>query len=217
MRAGIRWLILRTGVGVILLIDDGSKDDTFRIAQEISRDNPSIIPITKPNGGHGSALLYGYKYALEHGADYVFQTDSDGQTLPEEFPAFWDMRHDYDAILGMRPNRKDGASRKFVEGVLCMILRVIFGVRVPDANCPFRLMKASLLAKYLPRIPENYNIPNVILTAYFARFHERITFREITFRPRQAGTNSINLRKICRIGIQAVRDFLRFKRDMKNA
>ena len=212
-----KYLILLTGGGGVLAVDDGSKDDTFRIIQDCAKNNPSIIPLTKKNGGHGSAVLFGYNYAISHGADYVFQTDSDGQTLPEEFPAFWELRREYDAVLGCRPDRKDGLSRKFVEKVLCVILRIIFGVRVPDANCPFRLMKAEILRKYLPRIPENFNIPNVILTAYFAYFKERITFREITFRPRQGGKNSINIMKITAIGLRAVKDFLRFRRDMKNA
>lgn len=218
LAVGKKYLILRTrGGGGIVVIDDGSKDDTYRIIQDFAKDNLSIIPITKPNGGHGSAVLYGYNYAIEHGADYVFQTDSDGQTLPEEFPAFWELRHEYDAIFGCRPNREDGKSRKFIEFVLTTILHVIFGVKVPDANCPFRLMKAEILRKYLPRIPENFNIPNVILTTYFVYFHEKITFREITFRPRQGGVNSINMRKIFKIGIQAVKDFMRFRREIKNA
>ncbi|MBQ7221351.1 MAG: glycosyltransferase family 2 protein [Synergistaceae bacterium] len=199
------------------MIDDGSTDNTFAIMKSCAQGHPEIIPLTKTNSGHGATLLFGYKYALEHGADYVFQTDSDGQTLPSEFPAFWALRHEYDAVLGSRPNREDGASRKFIELVLRMILRVIFGVSVPDANAPFRLMKASLLRKYLSRIPEDYNIPNVMLTTYFAYFHENIAFRKITFRPRQGGKNSINLRKIFKIGVKAVKDFANFRRDMKNA
>ena len=146
----------------------------------------------------------------------MFQTDSDGQTLPEEFPAFWELRHEYDAVLGMRPDRQDGASRKFVENVLRMMLRGIFGGKVPDANAPFRLMKASLLRKYIDRIPEDFNLPNVMLTTYFAYFRENVAFRRITFRPRQGGTNSINIRKIMRIGIKAAGDFIRLRRGLRN-
>ena len=212
-------VVLRKGVGAykLLAIDDGSTDNTFSIMQACAEERSDIIPLTKPNGGHGSTLLFGYKYALEHGADYVFQTDSDGQTSPEEFAAFWELRKDYDAVLGKRPNRMDGTARKLVEYVLCMILRVIFGVNVPDANAPFRLMKAELLRKYIAKLPEDYNIPNVMLTTYFAYFHENITFRDITFRPRQGGKNSINIRKIFRIGLRALKDFAKFRRDMNNA
>lgn len=184
--------------------------------QNCQEDKPNLIPITKPNGGHGTALLFGYKYAIEHGAEYIFQTDSDGQTLPEEFESFWRLRNEYDAVLGSRPNRKDGASRKFIELVLRCILRVIFGVNVPDANAPFRLMKAELLKKYLPMMPENFNLPNVMLTTFFAYYHENIIFQDITFRPRQGGHNSINLRKIFMIGLRAVKDFVCIRRTMKH-
>ena len=146
----------------------------------------------------------------------MFQTDSDGQTLPEEFPAFWDLRHEYDAVLGMRPDRQDGEARKFVENVLRGMLRVIFGVKVPDANAPFRLMKASLLRKYIDRMPEDFNLPNVMLTTYFAYFREKIAFRKITFRPRQGGTNSINIRRIIRIGIKAAADFFMLRRGLRD-
>ena len=174
-----------------------------------------IQPLTKPNSGHGATCIYGYKYALEHGAEYIFQTDSDGQTSPSEFEAFWELRNEYDAVLGKRPNREDGASRKFVENVLRLILRLIFGVSVPDANAPFRLMKADLLRKYLTKMPEDFNLPNVMLTTYFAYFHENIAFRDITFKPRRAGRNSINIRKITAIGLKAVRDFIELKKEVR--
>ena len=199
------------------MIDDGSKDNTYAILQDLAKTRPLLQPLTKPNGGHGQTLITGYRYAIEHGADYVFQTDSDGQTLPQEFEAFWELRNEYDAVLGNRPNREDGASRKFVENVLRMVVRTIFGVSVPDANAPFRLMRAELVKKYLPKMPEDFNLPNVMLTTYFAYFHENITFREITFRPRQAGKNSINLRRIFKIGMKAVKDFMRLRKEINHA
>ena len=65
--------------------------------------------------GHGPTLLCGYRYAIKNKADYIFQTDSDGQTLPEEFEDFWIKRKRYDAVLGDRRDRQDGMSRVFVE------------------------------------------------------------------------------------------------------
>lgn len=148
-----------------------------------------MLPITKKNGGHGSALIFGYKYAIQNGADYIFQTDSDGQTLASEFESFWAEHEKYNAILGARPNRQDGAIRKFVEKVLCVILRIIFGVKIPDSNAPFRLMKTELVKKYISMMPEDFNLPNVMLAVYFAYFRENIKFIDITFRPRQGGKN----------------------------
>ena len=73
----------------LVVIDDGSKDETFSILSAFAKDRPLLLPLTKENGGHGSAVLYGYRYAIENGADFIFQTDADGQTDPNEFEAFW--------------------------------------------------------------------------------------------------------------------------------
>ncbi|MBR6851996.1 MAG: glycosyltransferase family 2 protein, partial [Lachnospiraceae bacterium] len=152
--------------------------------------------------------------AIGQGADYVFQTDSDGQTLPQEFPQFWDKREKYDVVLANRPVRGDGNARAIVEKVVCMLLKIYFGVKVQDANAPFRLMKAEVLEKYLDRLPEDYNIPNIMFTTYFAYYKNKMKFIDITFRPRKAGKNSINLGKIFVIGWKALGDFRRFKKAM---
>ena len=94
------------------------------------------------------------------------------------------------------------------------MLRIYFGVKVPDANAPFRLMKAEMLEKYIDRIPMDYNIPNIVLTSYFCKFNEKVSFRKISFKPRLAGKNSINMLKITRIGLGALKDFRGFKKDM---
>lgn len=125
----------------LVIIDDGSKDHTYDILLKVQEQHPLLQPLTKQNGGHGSTVLFGYRYAIEHRANWIFQTDSDGQTDPAEFAKFWNDRKLYDAIIGARPNREDGVNRKFVEKVLLLILRLIFGVNLPDSNAPFRLMR----------------------------------------------------------------------------
>ena len=88
-----------------------------------------------------------------------------------------------------------------------MILRITFGVDIPDSNAPFRLMKTGTVEKYIKKMPEDYNLPNVMLTTYFSYFHEKIKFVDISFKPRQGGKNSINIKRIARIGWQALGDF----------
>ena len=127
------------GESRLVIIDDGSKDNTYEILKTCAEERPLMLPLTKPNGGHGATVLYGYHYALEHGADYIFQTDSDGQTLPEEFPPFWEERENYDMVIGWRRGRQDGGSRVFVTKTLKAVIKVCFGVTVTDANTPYRL------------------------------------------------------------------------------
>lgn len=191
----------------LVIINDGSKDDTYEILQELAKTRPLLKPLTKPNGGHGSTVLYGYRYAIENKADYIFQTDSDGQTDPKEFEKFWDLRNQYDAIVGNRTDRQDGFLRKFVSSTLLFILRCTFGVKIPDSNTPFRLMSRGIVEKYIKKMPEDFNLPNVMLTTYFGYFHEKLQFLPITFKPRQGGTNSINIREIIKIGWKSLKDF----------
>ena len=197
----------KEGQSRLVIINDGSKDNTYELICKLAQARPLLIPLTKPNGGHGSTVLYGYRYAIEHRADYMYQTDSDGQTDPAEFEKFWQIREGYDAIFGNRTSRGDGFSRAVVEKVLCAVLWTYFHVSVPDANAPFRLMKTDYVAEYLPLMPENYNLPNALMTAFGAYFHRKIRFIPISFKPRQGGTNSINIRKIVKIGRQALHDF----------
>ena len=199
----------------LVVADSGSVDQTHAILQQLQKELPQLEILPDTEKQHGPKVMALYRLAIGRGADFVFQTDSDGQTDPAEFGAFWELREKYDGIFGMRTRRGDGKSRAMVEKVVCLLLRLYFGVRVPDANAPFRLMRTETVARYIGRMPENYALPNIMLTAWFAHGKERILFREITFRPRQGGKNSINIRRIIGIGRQAMRDFRAFRKDMR--
>ena len=191
----------------LVIIDDGSKDSTYQIMKSLSDQYPCLCPLTKPNGGHGATVLYGYHYALKASADYVFQTDSDGQTVPEEFWEFWKNRKKYAMVIGHRKGRQDGFSRVLVTKTLKLVCRICFHVKVTDANTPFRLMQAKTLEENLKLVPENFNLSNVILSVIYAKKQQPVKYMQITFKPRQGGVNSINLKKIFKIGKQAIKDF----------
>lgn len=195
------------GLSRLVIIDDGSKDGTYACLQRKAEKRPLLVPITKPNEGHGATVLYGYRYALEQGTDFIFQTDSDGQTMPDEFEPFWQERDSYDMVIGWRKGRQDGASRVFVTKTLKAVIKVCFDVSVTDANTPYRLMKAETMRNYLDLIPESFNLSNVLLTVIYHKKGCRVKYIPITFRPRQGGVNSINMKKIFRIGKKALNDF----------
>ena len=198
----------------LVIINDGSKDSTKDKLEELAKAKEQLVPITKENGGHGAAIMYGYNYALKEGADYVFQTDSDGQTLPSEFDEFWNQRNDFDVIIGYRNKREDGFSRKVVTKVLKLVIKVCFHTTVTDANTPFRLMKAEALNDEIKFVPEGFFLSNVLLTVLFTKHGKKMKFIPITFRPRQGGVNSINIKRIIKIGKQAVGDFRRLNKQI---
>lgn len=200
----------------MIVVDDGSKDGTYNVLCLLKKKYEKLLPLTRSNGGHGAAILYGYRYAIENGADWIFQTDSDGQTNPDEFGRFWRKRSEYAAIIGNRKIRGDGRERKFVEDIVCFLLRLIFGVSIEDANAPFRLMKAGLVNKYIHKLPEDFNIPNIMLTTYFVYFKEKVLFLPISFKAREKGTNSINPKKIIKIGWKAIGDFRKLRKNINN-
>jgi dolichol-phosphate mannosyltransferase len=199
----------------LVIFDDGSRDRTFQTMKKMKMNYKNFYPVTKKNSGHGATCLYAYNYAIQNGADYVFQTDSDGQTNPEEFWKFWELRRDYDFIIGARENRMDGISRIIVTTVLKLTLLFIFRLNIKDANTPFRLMRMIKLKPYLNLIPPDFFLSNVMISTLIVKNSERYKWIPISFKPRQGGVNSINLRKIFRIGIKAIRDFRRIKKSIK--
>ena len=114
--------------------------------------------------------------------------------------------------FGNRTRRGDGLGRKLDEDVLRIYLKIFFGTFVPDANAPFRLMKASLVRKYIYDIPDNFYLPNAILAACFSKYREKVIYKVVTFMPRQGGKNYMNLKRIMKIGIDSLKDFWYLKK-----
>jgi glycosyltransferase involved in cell wall biosynthesis len=199
----------------LIIANDGSKDNTFAIMKQLHSKYPFFTPLDKPNSGHGATVLYLYRYAIENGAKYIFQTDSDGQTLPEEFWPMWENREKYDFQIGTRGGRQDGASRVFVTKTLRLVVWLMFHVWVKDANTPFRLLNVEKLKPILGIIPQDYNLANVAVSAIAVRWHYNIGWYPITFRPRQGGVNSINMKRIFGIGVKALGDFRAINRGLR--
>ncbi len=201
----------------LVIIDDGSRDKTLKTVESEAAGKPQLVVLSKPNSGHGATILMGYKYALEQGADYVFQTDSDGQTRASEFPDFWRMRRQYDMIVGYRNKRQDGLSRIVVTKILKLVVLLCFHVSIKDANTPFRLMNAKTLSKKITLVPEDFFLTNVLLAVIYTKHKCKVKFIPITFRARQGGVNSINMKRIFGIGKNALKDFLRLNKTIDAA
>jgi len=203
---------------MLAIANDGSKDNTYEIMCRLKEEEKldGFEPLDKPNSGHGATVLYLYRYAIINGADYVFQTDSDGQTSPDEFWQMWEDRDRYDFQIGHRTGRRDGIGRVFVARTLRMVVWLMFHVWVTDANTPFRLMRTDKLQRIMDVIPGDYGLCNVAISAIATKWNYRIGWHKITFRPRQGGVNSINMRRIFRIGWKALSDFREINRNLQD-
>ena len=199
----------------LVIANDGSKDNTFAIMQGLKEKYPLFEPLDKPNSGHGATVLYLYRYAIGKGADYVFQTDSDGQTNPEEFWQMWENREKYDFQIGNRKGRQDGGNRVFVTKTLRLVVWLMFHEWVTDANTPFRLMRSDKLKPIMDVIPHDYFLCNVSISAIAVKWNYKIGWYNITFKPRQGGVNSINMKRIFKIGWKALGDFRIINKNLK--
>ena len=195
-----------SGEGRLVIVNDGSHDDTLVRLHELQKGRPQLSVIDQPNSGHGATLLNAYHYALDQGADYIFQTDSDGQVNPDVLSVVWETSPGKDAVIGRRKDRQDGTMRKFIERVLCTVLLFEFHTVIPDANAPCRLISRSAMQAYLDVLPETVLLPNAIQTAFLHKYFN-IEFVPIAFGTRAAGTQKMNLRKAARTGLASIREF----------
>ena len=195
------------GESRLLIINDGSKDETKAILDEEAKNRPLLLPLHKENSGHGPSVQFGYRYAVNAGADYIFQTDSDGQTLASEFEPFWRQRERFDCVIGRRAGRQDGLSRAAVSKTVSALLLVMFGIAVDDANTPYRLMKAKVLEDALRFVEEDEPLVNIMLSVVFKKRKAKVLYRNITFRNRQGGKNTIDPAKILQLGTASLGRF----------
>ena len=85
------WIpMLRATVGEfrLLAIDDGSRDESLTVLNQLAAQYTELEVVHKNNTGHGQSCIFGYRLALDRGAKWVFQLDSDGQCDPRYFQSF---------------------------------------------------------------------------------------------------------------------------------
>jgi dolichol-phosphate mannosyltransferase len=87
----------------ILVVDDNSPDGTGQVADDLAQKHPSIHVLHRSEkNGLGRAYLAGFKWALEHGYEFVFELDGDFSHNPDDIPMFLDAARDADLVLGSR-------------------------------------------------------------------------------------------------------------------
>jgi glycosyltransferase involved in cell wall biosynthesis len=184
-----------------IVVDDGSRDSTADVLGRLP-----VRVVRQTNAGHGAACRRGYQEAVASNADWVLQIDSDGQCDPAYFPDFWQARAGHDCVFGRRSTRADGTGRRFVSFVCRTLVGLLAGVRAPDFNVPYRLMRRTALASALPRVHAGFELQNVGLTVALLRQPElRWQWLSIHFRARAGGQNSLNWRGIVRLALRLLR------------
>lgn len=194
-----------------IIVDDGSKDNTAEILQQMQKEYPSILLICQPNGGHGNAVLNGYKKALDLESEYVFQVDSDNQFEPDDFGLLWDRRIESPFILGQRKIRHDAFVRLIITRIVILINLILFFVYIPDANIPYRLMRGKFLAKLMKQMPFSPFIPNIFLSLLAKKQFVNVLSIPVKHKERSTGTVSILRWKLLKVCLQCTAQLLKLR------
>jgi glycosyltransferase involved in cell wall biosynthesis len=127
----------------VIVVDDGSVDATAQIADELARTYPEVRVVHHArNRGYGGALQSGFKAATR---DLVFYTDGDAQYDPSEMTRLWDALDDsVDLVNGYKISRSDPLHRIVIGRVYHHTVRLLFGLKVRDVDCDFRLLRRSI-------------------------------------------------------------------------
>lgn len=128
----------------VIVINDGSTDDTAKILDELARLYPDHVRIVhhQKNRGYGGALRSGFATASK---DFVFYTDGDAQYDPAEMTVLWaQMRDDVDWVNGWKISRSDPMHRIIIGRLYHFYVKTLFGLKVRDVDCDFRLMRRRI-------------------------------------------------------------------------
>lgn len=192
-----------------VLINDGSKDNTLSIINQLASEHERIHVIDKPNSGHGHSCLVGYQYAVEHNFDYTMQLDSDGQCDPRFFPAFLQKIENHDVVYGFRYIRRDGFLRFMISRILSVAAFIRTGIWVWDPNCPYRLFKTDTIKDFVKKVDPTFILINVVLALSHKRMGMKLV--NIVFRERHGGSPSLNTMKLIKVGREFDRQLKYFK------
>jgi len=131
----------------IVVVDDGSRDDTGAIADRLSKDDSRVIVIHHPkNRGYGCAWRTGI--AASHGR-WIFFMDSDRQFDIGEIAKLTSRAEDYDIITGYRIARRDPYYRFLIGSCFNILVKALFDLHLRDIDCGFKMFRSSLLKPML--------------------------------------------------------------------
>jgi glycosyltransferase involved in cell wall biosynthesis len=177
----------------IIVVDDGSDDDTGAVAKEAGANvvrHPESL-------GNGAAVKAGARAAT---GDIIAFMDGDGQHSASEFaPLLQKLEEGYDMVIGARDSGSHAnVGRLYANGIYNVIASWLTGRRIPDLTSGFRVVRATLFRQFLYLLPNGFSYPTTITMAFLRAGHP-IKFESIPV-----------AKRIGKSHIRPIRDGVRF-------
>jgi glycosyltransferase involved in cell wall biosynthesis len=174
----------------VLVVDDGSRDDTAQVA----RDAGALVVQLPFNMGVGGAMRTGFKFAKMHGYTQVIQVDSDGQHDPRDIKAVLDGLQEADIVIGARFADKGNYTvrgpRKWAMNVLAWTISRVAGTRLTDVTSGFRAANTKAIRQYVDHYPAEYLGDTIDSLVVAIRSGCTVRQVGVSMRERQGGTPS---------------------------
>jgi len=130
----------------VIVVNDGSTDATAAIVDELASKYPRVRVVHHPkNRGYGGALQTGFRSAAK---ELIFYTDGDAQYDPSELALLWErFGADADLVNGYKISLSDPVHRIVIGRIYHHIVSILFGLKVRDVDCDFRLMRRNIFER----------------------------------------------------------------------
>jgi dolichol-phosphate mannosyltransferase len=207
-----RELLPLVGQLEVIVIDDASTDDTPEILDRLAQDRAWLdIQHAEKNAGHGPSVIRGLDRAS---ADWIFQLDSDGQFLVDEFPLLWSRRDECDLALGVRARRNDPAHRLVLSRAVRAATSLLAGSRMRDVNTPFRLIRRSLWKELGSIIAPDTLAPNILVSLGAAVKGRRVLEIPVSHLARTRGTSTLRALRLVQFSLRGLGQLIAFRRHL---
>jgi glycosyltransferase involved in cell wall biosynthesis len=171
----------------IIVIDDGSKDDTFSIASRF----PEVRIVRHPyNKGYGASVKTGVKEAVY---EKIITIDSDGQHDPAHIPEMISLLDEYDLVAGARHGYISGR-RGFGNKFFCWLATYLTNIEVPDLTCGLKAFTKDKFTEFAHIFPNKSSLPSTTILSFAISGYD-IKFVPIKDQPRIGGASKVTIVK----------------------
>jgi glycosyltransferase involved in cell wall biosynthesis len=171
----------------ILIIDDGSTDDSQAVLRRLAASTPELRPIRfARNAGQSAATACGFREAR---GDWVAILDADLQNDPADLASLWDVLPGHDAALGWRVKRQDVWSKRIISRWANRVRNAVLGQSIIDTGCAVRIFPREVALRF-PMFHGAHRFYGPLLI----REGCRIVQRPVNHRSRPHGASHYNLR-----------------------
>jgi len=175
----------------VIMIDDGSTDNTRKVMTEICRKNPRFKSLSfQRNYGKSSALQVGFQMAQ---GNVIITMDADLQDSPDEIPELYKMimSRRYDMVSGWKKNRRDPIGKRLPSKFYNFTVRLVSGIKLHDFNCGLKAYSKDLIKSIEIYGEMHRYIPVIAKWAGFKKIGEKV----IHHYPRKFGKSKFGMER----------------------